>query len=77
MNIQEALSRVCDDAERWNAQHGWATDGSGEVALKMVRAYREANPDLQNITIDFASFRGVYGAPSQQAQDLLTDKEKQ
>lgn len=62
MTIQEAFSRVCDDAERWNAQHGWATDGSGEEAIKIMRAFKEANPDLKNLTIDFSMFRGMFGS---------------
>lgn len=61
MTLQEALSRVCDDAERWNANHAWSSQEGGFEAIKMVRAYKEVNPDLKNITIDYSSFQGVEG----------------
>lgn len=42
--LKQALSRVCDDAERWNAN--WAMNApSGFAALKIVRTYMKAEDE--------------------------------
>lgn len=58
MTLQQALSRVCDDAERWNANR--MADQEGYEAIRLVRAI--------NISIDWSSFRGVYGTNEEEGE---------